>query len=308
MKWAAVISLGLVAAAGLMACAGLRRPGHARLPEVPGVTSRAFGPVRVHALLTGWVRVKRAHRDLTGPVATRMLSIIADREWTPWMPVMSYAVEHPEGVFLVDTGLTQDMLNEEHFACDPGTSFVYRNLVQFDFKPSDRLDLRLAEAGLTVERVRGVVLTHRHADHTDGLRLVPGTAEVFVGSGDWPAHAGALVCRWPTARTPTLVDAERDLTTDGALRIVPLKGHSPGHLGVELLTEHGAVLFAGDAVFDLAQLRDRRIAGISEVPGDALLSLERIAQRLAQRPTFLLPAHDPEAIWRFERGETTAAP
>ena len=119
-----------------------------------------------------------------------------------------------------------------------------------------------------------MVLTHRHADHTDGLRLVPSTAEVFVGSGDWPTHAGALACRWPAGRTPTLVDAQRALTSDGALRIVPLKGHSPGHLGVELGNAYGAVLFAGDAVFDLAQLRARRIAGISEVPGDALRSLD----------------------------------
>ncbi len=155
MKWAALISLGLVAAAGLMACVGLRRPSDAPRPEVPGATTRAFGPIRVHALLTGWVRVKRSHRDLRGPLATRMLSIVADREWTPWMPVMSYAVEHPEGLFLIDTGLTEDMLTEAHFACDPGTSFVYRNLLQFQFTPADRIDARLAEVGLSGSRSTG---------------------------------------------------------------------------------------------------------------------------------------------------------
>jgi glyoxylase-like metal-dependent hydrolase (beta-lactamase superfamily II) len=260
--------------------------------------------------------VKKSHRDLVGPVATRVAAIVTDPSWTPWMPVTSYAIEHPDGVFLVDTGLTEDMLDSQHFACDPGTSFVYGNLLQFQFAPEDRIDRRLASLGLSTAQVKGVVLTHRHADHTDGLRLLPSAATIYVGEGDWPAHNGALVCQWPAGRVPVIVADDRReafgalpsslaLTKDRALRVVPLPGHSPGHLGVVLEAGSEWVLFAGDSVFDLDQLAKRRIAGISEVPAAALDSLDRIAKQLAFAPTTLLPAHDPQSLERFARGAVT---
>lgn len=316
MKWL-LIPFVLVMLGGLVACVGLRAPPVDPVkPSVPGVTTRAFGELRVHALLTGWVRVKRAHRDLHGPVATRVLSIISDPEWTPWMPVMSYAVEHPEGVFLIDTGLTEDMLDQAHFACDPGTSFVYGNLLQFQFAPEDRIDRRLAEVGLAPSAVKGVVLTHRHADHTDGLRLLPAEAPIYVGEGDWPSHNGALVCQWPKGRVPVIVPDDRSkpfgampsslaLTADGRVRVVPLPGHSPGHLAVMVEAAGAFTLFAGDAFFDLDQLRNRRIAGISEIPERAVDSLDRVVSQLASATTFVLPAHDPASIERWSAGEPT---
>ena len=310
-----LVFLLLVGMLSITVWVGLRRPAAAPLPEVQRVVSQTFGEVRLHAVHTGWVRVKLAHRDLNGPVASRVLAIIADPTWTPWMPVTSYVIEHPEGVFVVDTGLSERVLDEAHFACDPGTSFVYRNLLEFQFAPEDRIDRRLAALGIELSRIKGVVLTHRHADHTDGLDLLPAAAKVYVGEGDWPVHNGALACRWPKDREPTLVGRGGEaieamlgsvkLSTDGAVRVVPLNGHSPRHLGVLVQLGGSSALIAGDAVFDLEQLRARRIAGIVEHPEHASESLELIARQLEVVPTYLLLAHDPQSLERFARRETT---
>jgi N-acyl homoserine lactone hydrolase len=267
----------LVALVGRSVSLGLRPPASDDRRPALHVITRTFGDVTLHALPTGWVRVKKAHRDLTTASSLRIPAIIVDQEWTPWMPVLSYAIEHREGVVLVDTGLSEDMLDPAHFACDPGTSFVYDHLLQFQFAPAERIDRRLGEVGLSVEQVTSVVFTHRHADHTDGLRLLPPSTRIYVGEGDWPSHDGALVCRWPAGREPIIVANNRErpfgalpastsLTTDGQVRAVPLPGHSPGHLGVMLQTASAWFLFAGDAVFDLDQLKNRRVAGISAVP------------------------------------------
>jgi glyoxylase-like metal-dependent hydrolase (beta-lactamase superfamily II) len=32
------------------------------------------------------------------------LSIVTDRNWTPWLPTYAWVIEHPEGVIIVDTG------------------------------------------------------------------------------------------------------------------------------------------------------------------------------------------------------------
>jgi N-acyl homoserine lactone hydrolase len=315
MKAALLVTLGLAALAVLGACVGLRTPQKAPFPQVPRLVTQRFGAVTLHAVHTGWVRVKSQHRDLTAPVATRMLSIVTDPSWTSWMPVTSYVIEHPEGVFLVDTGLSEKMLDREYAACDPGTELVYSRLLQFAFEPEDRIDRRLAQLGLELSAVRGVVLTHRHADHTAGLEHLPASAAVFVGEGDWPSHAGALHCRWPEGREPTLVGrggeaveamrGSRPLTTDGAVRVVPLNGHSPGHLGVLVQLGGKSALIAGDAVFDLEQLKTRRLAGIVEHPAQAAETLELIARQLSTVPTYLLLAHDPESLARFEAGRVT---
>lgn len=307
--------LGLAALLALLGChAAPSAPPTP--PTLPPVVTQRFGDVTIHALQTGWVRVKTAHRDLSGPEATRMLAILLDARWTPWMPVTSYAIEHPEGVFLVDTGLSERMLDDAHFACDPGTAFVYRNLLRFSFAPEDRIDRRLAGLGIDPARVRGVVLTHRHADHTDGLDHLPASAPVYIGEEDWPDHNGALLCRWPAGRTPRLVghggeaiDAmvgSMPLTRDGAVRVVPLRGHSPGHLGLFVRLRDRRALFIGDSAFDVAQLEARRLAGIVERPAEARQTLEVVRQQLGLAPTFLLPAHDPESLLRFQRGEVTS--
>jgi N-acyl homoserine lactone hydrolase len=314
-----IVALVMLSLVGCAVSLGLRPPARDDRRPALHVITRTVGDVKVHALPTGWVRVKKAHRDLTTAPSLRIPAIIVDQEWTPWMPVLSYAIEHLEGVVLVDTGLTEDMLDKAHFACDPGTSFVYDNLLQFHFAPEERIDRRLAEVGLSVDQVTSVVFTHRHADHTDGLRLLPASTRVYVGEGDWPRHNGALVCRWPTGREPIIVANNRErpfgalpastsLTTDAQVRAVPLPGHSPGHLGVMLQTPSAWFLFAGDAVFDLDQLKNRRIAGISEVPEAAVDALNRIDAQLQFAPTFLLPAHEFEALDRLETGVPTTSP
>jgi N-acyl homoserine lactone hydrolase len=281
----------------------------------PPPVTRTFGDVTVHVLHTGWVSVKEAHRTLSGADASRIFSILTDQRWTEWMPVYVFAVVHPDGVWLVDAGLSEATLDFTESACDPGNRFVYQNLLRFQFQPSQRVDRQLQTLGISVDRVRGVVFTHRHADHTDAFNDLPSSVTAYVGAADWPSHNGALPCRWPADRKPVLVDEEGPaarafphsfpLTQDGRLRVVPMRGHSPGHLGVLLASETQDVLFAGDSSFSLEQVESSTIAGISEVPALARRSLEWTRAQLEQRPTFLLPAHDPVSVERFGLGEAT---
>lgn len=283
-------------------------------PTPPPVT-RTLGDVTVYVINTGWVSVKEAHRTLSGSDAARIFDILTDQRWTEWMPVYVFAVVHPDGVWLVDAGLSEATLDFTDSACDPGSRFVYQNLLRFQFEPSQRVDRQLQTLGISPERVRGVVFTHRHADHSDAFNELPSTVTAYVGAADWPSHNGALPCRWPADRKPVLVDEggpaagafphSFPLTQDGRLRIVPLRGHSPGHLGVLLSGEGHDVLFAGDSTFSVEQVESGTIAGISELPALARRSLEWTRRQLEQRPTFLLPAHDPASTERFSRGETT---
>lgn len=311
----AVLALGVLAlSAQVSGCLYGPPPSVAPPRAVPGVVSRTFDDVRVHVVNTGWVRVKQVHRELDGAEALRLPAIVFSREWTEPMPILVGIIEHPEGVILVDSGLAESSLQPDHFACDPGTGFVYHNLLDFAFSPEQRIDRRLGELGIDLARVKDVVITHRHADHTEGLAHLPPSVRVHVGAGDWPKQEGALDCRWPAGVTPDTVRADdgpafdafphaRALTSDARVAIVPLVGHTPGHLAVGLRTRDGTVLFAGDAAFNVRQIRERKIAGIVQQPDEARRSLGFLAAQLERHPTFLVPAHDPVLLARFERGE-----
>src|SRR6266511_1153180 len=70
--------------------------------------ARAGPTVRVTAVQTGSIRIRPAHRAgrMDRPAWRRRLAILRDRDWTESLPIHTYLVEHPEGLFLFDAGET----------------------------------------------------------------------------------------------------------------------------------------------------------------------------------------------------------
>ena len=91
--------------------------------------------------------------------------------WGPWQeepkPILAWAIEHPDGVVLVDTG--------EHAAAHDAP------FARFSVGEDDELGPRLRAAGIDPADVRTVILTHLHGDHVDGLPHVP-NARVYASA------------------------------------------------------------------------------------------------------------------------------
>lgn len=146
-----------------------------RAPETPEPATVALGEgIRLHSIQTGWVAVKRTHRAFRGPAVLRLPAVIADSRWTEWLPVICFAIEHPEGLIIVDTGESARMVSDpEYPVCDPVTGWFYRVNLRFALRPEDEVGPQLERLGLAPESVSTVVLTHRHSDHMgawDGSR------------------------------------------------------------------------------------------------------------------------------------------
>ena len=60
--------------------------------------------MNIHAIRTAWVRIKTAQVEGRGKGVARQLAIFTDVEWTQWLPTYAWAIDHPEGVIVVDTG------------------------------------------------------------------------------------------------------------------------------------------------------------------------------------------------------------
>lgn len=264
--------------------------------------------VRLGVVQTGWVAVKQRFRQWQGPAALRLPAIVLNRDWTEWMPIQFYVVDHPEGVFILDTGETADAMNADHFACDPLSRWFYTRQLQFAIKPEHELGPQLKLLGLDTSDVDTVVLSHLHSDHIGGLKHVS-QARWMVSQRDANGHAGALLCRIPQhANTEYVVPDDHEfgaferstmLTAANDLAIVPTPGHTRGHQSLLLKICNRYVLLAGDVVFDEQRLQQgHALAGIVEDVDGARQSIEVLNRQRTQFDTLIVPAHDVEALNR----------
>jgi N-acyl homoserine lactone hydrolase len=198
--------------------------------------------MRVHAIQTGRVRIKASQVVGRGHGLKRRLAPLIDSEWSAWLPTFAYAIEHRDGVILVDTGASAAAKSLPRWHPN------FRNAVRFDIEPDEEAAPQLRAIGIGSSDVRRVVLTHLHIDHDGGLGAFP-TSEILVSPGELQRASGIagrlrgyLPQRWPKHFDPKslVLDAGRygpfarskRLTADGAIVAVATPGHSPDHLSV----------------------------------------------------------------------------
>jgi glyoxylase-like metal-dependent hydrolase (beta-lactamase superfamily II) len=206
-------------------------------------------------------------------------------------PAAAYVVETSEGLVLIDTGLDGD---------------------------ARLLKQQMESLGLDWRRIRFILLSHLHADHSGGarhLRKETG-AKVYAGKGDAAAlRAGgprlAFLSTFDLPRAtlgPTPVDVELGqgqviAAGDARFHVWAAPGHTPG--SVCYLMERGdqRILFSGDVIMSL--LRDERCPPPLDRPlgtymaylppryrgsaADFLSTLRRLREMPA--PQLVLPGH-----------------
>ncbi|GAA4875160.1 N-acyl homoserine lactonase family protein [Kitasatospora terrestris] len=147
-------------------------------------------------------------------------------------PVLAYAVRHPDGVLLFDTGIGD---------AGPETEAYYR--------PHRRpLDAALAGAGLTRADITLIVNCHLHFDHCGGNPLFPGIPILVQAAELATARRGGYTadhCVDFPGATYQELDGEAKLLP--GIRVLPTPGHTPGHQSLAVTTSDGTTVLAGQA-------------------------------------------------------------
>ena len=267
--------------------------------------------MRVHAITTGRVRIKKAQIEGRGHGLWRQLQPMLSPEWADWAPVYAWAIEHPEGVIVVDTGSNAGLKSL------PRWHPYFQLSVRFDIEPEQEIGPQLQRLGIGARDVKTVVLTHLHIDHDGSVahfphsRVVASAEEIRRASGIRGALLGYLPNRWPkwfdpqplTWRPSSFGPFTRSapITNAGDIIAVPTPGHTPDHLSVIVCAGDDRIVLAGDASYLESTMLRGAIDGVSGDEAAAAATLANIRALCAQRPTIYLPSHDPKSSERLER-------
>jgi N-acyl homoserine lactone hydrolase len=277
--------------------------------------------MKIHAIQTGTVAVTTAWREGVGHGRRRLLHTTLDRKWTEPLPIYAFAIEHPEGVIVVDTGETARVSEPGYFPRWHPTFRAFREWVE----PEQEIGSQLTQLGIGPSDVRWVVMTHLHTDHAGGLHHFPkneilvARAEVEYAARGWQGRLrGYPNNRWPAWFNPTPLDLELEplgpfpqslrLTKAGDVTLVPLPGHSPGQIGVLVAEVDHTVFLAGDSSYTQDLLLLGKVDGVGPDEQAERVTHERIRAYAAANPTVYLVAHDPETELRLSERRVVEVP
>src|SRR5687767_9775533 len=80
-----------------------------------GQAQPPWATMRIHAIQTGTVEIKRNQVAGKGAGPIRQLNVLLGSEWTAPLPVLAWVIEHAEGLLVVDTGETALTANRGYF-------------------------------------------------------------------------------------------------------------------------------------------------------------------------------------------------
>jgi N-acyl homoserine lactone hydrolase len=276
--------------------------------------------MRIHAIQTGTVALTTSWREGVGHGTRRLLNTLLDREWTEPLPIYAFAIEHPEGVIVVDTGETARVAEPGYF---PRWQPFFRFAVRERVEPEQEIGPQLERLGIRPSDVRRVVLTHLHTDHAGGLHHFPDN-EILVSRTELDYAAGLrgrlrgyINKRWPASFSPTTVDlppvsygpfpASVRRTDAGDVTLVPVPDHSPGQLAVVIEDGDHSVFLAADSSYTQDAMLRGAVDGVGPDEDAERLTHGCIRAYAAANPTVYLPAHDPDTAIRLTERRTVAA-
>jgi len=268
-------------------------------------------PVKIHALCTGTVAVKRNFRTKKGWGEMAKINILIDSQYTEYMPIWVWVIEHPEGLMVIDTGEIAAIENQAEYLAGESSfmRYFFRHGAKFQVSAKDELDHQFDSIHLKPEDVQLVVLTHLHLDHTDGLKFFKGS-EIIVSELEHQHPNGNMPGTYPTWFKPNPVRFEKNridvfneaypITDSEDLMYVPTPGHTVGHSSVIFKTDEFDILFGGDISYNQEQIINHELAGINADYSKSKRTYNNLNSYGDKFKTIYLPTHDADSAIRLK--------
>jgi len=204
--------------------------------------------VRVESFKTGTVNIGRR-----GTINTKHPEAGYIKDEVLKVPIMSHWVHHKElGDFLLDAGL------DKMYADDPYGGVTGESADEFFQMKNENVKFHL---DIRKINLKGIFLSHLHADHIAGIRELPKNILYLVGKGEiehyQPEVYGNFLKGVGTVYEVDFSTLEEipplghcaDILGDGSIWAVSTPGHTPGHISYLINGLKGPILLTMDACF-----------------------------------------------------------
>jgi len=185
--------------------------------------------------------------------AGRSIRSRADRDKpVEWYPCTTHAVvvETPEGTMLWDTSCPRDW-ESRWVPTGLQEFFPYDQVAEEQY-----LDSRLAQLGITADKLDYVVLSHLHFDHAGNVRTFAGAGPRLVCNDKEKEWAFGYPGAFNGAHLKADYEGLEFETVSGDVEFLPgvsfieLPGHTPGTMAMRVdLPETGTMIFTSDALY-----------------------------------------------------------
>jgi glyoxylase-like metal-dependent hydrolase (beta-lactamase superfamily II) len=242
-------------------------------------------------------------------------------------PVVNHCllVESGDGLVLVETGLGTDDVR------DPGHSLAadWVAMVEPVLDEQETAVRQIQRLGYDPEDVRHIIVTHLDVDHCGGLPDFPrarvhvmrAELEAALAAGNSRRYRSAHWAHGPDWATygPDADEewfgfrAMRAEGLDDAFRLVPLGGHTAGHMGVAVADGDRWLLHCGDAYYYHKELEPQGhphplldiVQTSAEVEHDLRVGTQARLRELVRDygdEVTLISAHDPWELKQLQQG------
>lgn len=213
-----------------------------------------------------------------------------------WLPVSAYLIEHPKGLFLVDTGWSRDMSPEGVFDKKAqikhlGSRILYE-VNQGVVPVGQTVPEQLEELGYKPSDLDYVLMTHLDCDHASGLEAVKEAKHIWVAQDElefahknrfvryqskWWDNVDMTAFEWNATEGP--FQKSYDLFNDGSIQLISIPGHADGLFAVKVTNDSGQFVFlASDAGYAEQSWKELILPGISSDKEKQMTSLKWVKE------------------------------
>jgi N-acyl homoserine lactone hydrolase len=270
-------------------------------------------PVKIHLVSTGAVAVKTKFKENKYSGFAALLSFLFDKKFTEWLPIHVMIIEHAEGVFIIDAGEIADVNNKDYFRSS-GIIANWFDKSQFKFlvNREDEIDKQLERLNINNKKIKAIVLTHLHFDHTDGVKHFPNT-KIIVNKDEWNKPFGDLPKLYPAWFKPELIELNEQynvfekaqyLTKTKDIILIETPGHTYHHCSVLIKADECFILFAADICYSQQQLTTGKFPGNNASNKLAKETYKKVKLFAENNPVIFIPSHDADAGKRLKSLQT----
>jgi N-acyl homoserine lactone hydrolase len=269
-------------------------------------------PVKIHLVSTGAVAVKTKFKENKYSDFRALLSFLFDKKFTNWLPIYVLIIEHPEGIFILDAGEIADV-NDKNYFKSSGLIANWFDKSQFRFSVfrKDEINNQLQKLNIPSDKIKAIILTHLHFDHTDGIKYFSNT-KIIVNKAEWEKPFGDLPKLYPLWFKPELIelneqydvlDKAKYLTKAKDIILVETPGHTYHHCSVIIKTDECNIFFAADICYSQQQLLENKFPGNNASNKLAQETYNKVKAFAKNNSVVFISSHDGDAAERLKKLE-----